>query len=170
VSEPRVLTDSVFAKVREQAALVQDLMARVPESQLRWRPEGPAEAFTVGHLLGHLLDCFAGVCAVLYAAHPERLAHFAALRDRVVNGEPTPAEAIERLREYRRCLEEGAVLVTDRDLARRIPTVFVPAGETVLTLLLGNLEHVLNHTYQLFFYLKLLGVSVGTPDLYRLRG
>jgi hypothetical protein len=39
-----------------------------------------------------------------------------------------------------------------------------------MTLLLGNLEHLVNHKYQLFFYLKMLGVPLGTPDLYRLRG
>jgi hypothetical protein len=32
--------------------------------------------------------------------------------------------------------------------------VFVPQGEPLLTLLLGNLEHFINHKYQLFSYLK----------------
>lgn len=58
---------------------------------------------------------------------------------------------------------------SDKLLARPIPTVFVPSGEAVLTVLLGNLEHLLNHKHQLFFYLKLLGVVVTTRDLYRLR-
>ena len=40
----------------------------------------------------------------------------------------------------------------------------------MLTLLLGNLEHLVNHKHQLFSYLKLLGAPVRTPDLYRLRG
>jgi hypothetical protein len=51
-----------------------------------------------------------------------------------------------------------------------VPTVFVPGGEALMTILLGNLEHLINHKYQLFFYLKMLGVPVGTGDLYRLRG
>jgi len=37
-----------------------------------------------------------------------------------------------------------------------------------MTILLGNLEHFINHKYQLFFYLKLLGVRVTTRDLYRI--
>jgi hypothetical protein len=49
-----------------------------------------------------------------------------------------------------------------------LPTVF--ATESVMTLLLGNLEHLINHKYQLFVYLKLLGVSVGTGDIYCWRG
>jgi hypothetical protein len=40
----------------------------------------------------------------------------------------------------------------------------------VATLLLGNLEHLINHKHQLFLYLKLMGVPVGTPDLYQFRG
>jgi hypothetical protein len=39
-----------------------------------------------------------------------------------------------------------------------------------MTVMLGNLEHYINHKHQLFFYLKLLGVKVGTPDLYHFRG
>lgn len=60
-------------------------------------------------------------------------------------------------------------LCTDQDLARKIPTVFVPQGEALITLLLGNLEHLTNHKYQLFFYLKLLGVNVTSADLYSFR-
>ena len=51
-----------------------------------------------------------------------------------------------------------------------VPTVFAAEGETILRLLLTNLEHFINHKYQLFFYLKMMGVSVGTGDLYCLRG
>jgi len=42
--------------------------------------------------------------------------------------------------------------------------------EALLTLLLGNLEHFINHQYQLFAYLKMLGVPLGTRDLYVWRG
>jgi hypothetical protein len=51
-----------------------------------------------------------------------------------------------------------------------IPSVFVPEGEALLTLLSGNLEHVINHKYQLFSYLRMLGVPLGTRDLYVFRG
>ena len=112
-------------------------------------------------LLGHLLESLAGFCAALYALYPERLAHFQELGQRTSRAD---------LREYLAHIEEGFALVTDKDLARMIPTVFVPGGEPVLTILLGNLEHLVNHKHQLFFYLKLLGVAAGTPDLYHLRG
>ena len=74
----------------------------------------------------------------------------------------------ERMRDYATSIGEAFAILTDDDLARRIPTVFVPEGEAVMTLLLTNLEHLINHKYQLFFYLKLLGVKIGTSDLYRI--
>jgi hypothetical protein len=48
--------------------------------------------------------------------------------------------------------------------------VFVPEGEPLLTILLGNLEHLVNHKYQLFFHLKLAGVPVTSRDIYKWRG
>ena len=62
------------------------------------------------------------------------------------------------------------MLLQDADLSRQVPTVFVKQGESLLTLLLGNLEHLVNHKHQLFTYLKLLGVGVTSQDLYRFRG
>jgi hypothetical protein len=121
-------------------------------------------------LTGHLLECMAGVCAVLYAAAPERLAHFAELRRLAVNHACTPVEAMERIAVYRTHIDEGFAAMADADLARSIPTVFVSQGETLLTLFLGNLEHLINHKHELFTRLKQSGVRVGTPDLYRLRG
>jgi hypothetical protein len=58
----------------------------------------------------------------------------------------------------------------DSDLGKRVPTVFVPDGEPLLTLLLGNLEHLINHKHQLFTYVKQMGIEVSTRDLYRFRG
>ena len=123
----------------------------------------------MGKLLGHLLDCMAGFCALLYALDKEKLAHFVKLRDLEVNHFCGIEEAQARLREYMRHIDEGFALLDDSDLGRMLPTVFVPEGEPVLTLLLGNLEHLINHKYQLFVYLRLLGVRVGTSDLYRIR-
>ena len=80
-----------------------------------------------------------------------------------------PAEALERIRVYRKEIERGFRVCTDQDLKRKLPTVFRPDGEPLLAILLANLEHLLNHKYQLFFYLRLLGMPVGTKDLYHLQ-
>jgi hypothetical protein len=163
-------TDLLLEKVQEQAERADHLISMVPPDRLDWRPAGPTPAFTVGELLGHLLECLAGLCAVLYASHPERLRHFLALRERPVNHAAQVDEACERLAEYVRHIDEGFAVLDDDDLTRVLPTLFDTRGEAVLTLMLGNLEHLINHKFQLFHYLKLMGLPVATADLYRLRG
>jgi hypothetical protein len=166
VNDSTVLTSLLLAKVEQQVELTVKLVARVPVERLEWRP-APG-AFQLSHLLGHLLEASAGFCAALYRARPQQLAHFARLRDLPVNHACDPRQAAERLRDYLNHIREGFAALTDGDLSRRLPTVFNPAGEALLTILLTNLEHFLNHKYQLFFYLKLLGVEVGTAQLYEI--
>jgi len=160
---------ALVSKIDEQIERSVHLTGCVPAEQLQWRPPIPG-AWSVGELLGHLLDCLAGFCAVLYAANPERLRHFADLRRLAVNHVCGPDEARERIGLYRLHIDQGLALLKDADLDRKLSTVFVADGETLLTLLLGNLEHLINHKHQLFMYLKLMAVNVGTRDLYRFRG
>jgi len=80
----------------------------------------------------------------------------------------SPEEARDRIEFYRALIAGGIAVLCDADLGRKLPTVFVAEGESVLTLLLGNLEHPINYKHQLFMYLKLAGMTVGTPDLYSL--
>lgn len=158
----------ILAKVAEQVERADRLVALVPPDHIEWRPA--PDSFRLCDLLGHLLECLAGFCATLYVIDKDRLASFARLRELEVNHCCGISEARLRMRDYMNCIEEGFAVITDTDLALNVPTVFAAEGEMVLTLLLGNLEHLINHKYQLFFYLKLMGVAVGTPDLYRLRG
>jgi len=164
----------ILAKLREQVDRADHLLSLVPAGSLEWKPDAPTTSgrppAVVGRVIGHLLECLAGSCAALYAANSDRLGHFLLLRQRPVNHSAQPEEARERIREYMRHIEEGFALLSNADLERVVPTVFVPSGEALITLLLGNLEHLINHKYQLFFYLKLLGVPVGSRDLYCWRG
>lgn len=150
------LCRALLDKISEQIERTSHLIGLVPEGRLDWAPQ--PDAWTTRELARHLLDCISGFCAVLVAAEPQRLAHFAKLREM-----PGSIEI------FRAHIVEGFVLLTDADLARRVPTVFVAQGESILTLLLGNLEHLINHKHQLFTYLKQMGVPVATPDLYRFR-
>jgi hypothetical protein len=147
-------------KIYEQIERTTHLIALVPADRHA----------SFGKLLGHLLDCCAGICAVLAAAAPDRLAHFSELRTLPVNHVCTPAEALDRIGVYRTRIDEGFAAVTDADLARLVPTVFVRKGEPLFTLFLGNLEHLINHKHELFTCLKQMGVPVATADLYHLRG
>ena len=163
------LCTALLAKIDEQISKTDHLAGLVPLDTLDWQPP-IAGAFSLGKVLGHLLECLAGFCAVLLAAEPERCAHFERLKGLPVNHRCPPAEAKERAGQYRTAIHEGFTFIDDSSLARKIPTVFVKDGEPLMTLLLGNLEHLVNHKHQLFMYLQLVGVPVKSVDLYRFRG
>ena len=169
----KVLVSAVSAKIDEQAELLSGIVARLPHEQLQWAPGWPATEAPppkrTGEVLGHLLQCLAGVLAVLHAAHPDRLAHLMDLKKLPVNHFCTEDEALRRIGDYRRHIREGFDSLCDEDLARIIPTVFVPSGESILTLLLGNLEHIINHKHELFVYAKGQGIPLVSRDLYRFR-
>jgi len=164
----RILCESLFAKIDEQMERAAHLSGLLPEDRLESPINGPS-GWAAGHLLGHLLDCTAGFCAALHAAEPQKLAHFQQLRELPVNLSIGPREFRTHLETYRAHIAEGFALLDDAALARNIPTVFVPAGVTFLTLLLGNLEHLINHKRQLFDLLKRMDVTVVTADLYHLQ-
>lgn len=166
-TESNTLVTLLLAKLEDQIDRAEHLIALIPPDKLEWAPV--ADYRRVCDLLGHLLECMAGFCAALYAVNPERLAHFAELRELPVNHCCSIEEARKRARDYREHIKQGFDLLNDDDLKRQVPTVFVPEGEALMTILLGNLEHFINHKYQLFFYLKMLGVEVATGDLYRIR-
>jgi hypothetical protein len=169
----RVIADSIQQKVLETIERTAHLVSLAPAENLKWHPPSPGNgiaAIDLGHLLGHLLDCLAGFCAAFYAAFPARLSDFHALRSLTVNHFCAREEATIRIETYSTCIVRAFECCSDEDLVRELPTTFVPSGEPLVTVLLGNLEHLINHKYQLFFYLKLLGSPVGTQDLYKLRG
>jgi DinB superfamily len=169
----RAIVPSLQEKVMEAIERVEHLVSLVPGDRVRWKPEMPGNvtpANDLGHTLGHLLDCMAGFCAVFRVAFAAEFADFDKLREALLHGSWSPEEASKGLRMIAGYIVRGFERCSDADLARKIPTVLVPQGETLLTLLLGNLEHLNNHKYQLFLYLKLAGVAVSSKDIYRFRG
>ncbi|HMD39984.1 MAG TPA: DinB family protein [Candidatus Acidoferrum sp.] len=164
---------SLESKVAETIERTDHLVSLVAVERLTWRPElphGQPAASDLGHVLGHLLDCLAGFCAVFHAAYPSELADFGALKSLPVNRSCIPEDARRQMKIYAEHIHRGFQQSTDVDLSRRIPTLFVAEGETLLSLLLGNLEHLISHKYQLFFHLKLAGVAVNSRDIYTWRG
>ncbi|HEY0377449.1 MAG TPA: hypothetical protein VGC87_10895 [Pyrinomonadaceae bacterium] len=167
------LAELFLAKLDEQMGLLAGIIRRLPAGQTLYTPELPPATFPrpkcLGEVLGHLLQCLAGFAAVLYAAHPRRLAQLLELKQRPVNHVCERDEAVERIEEYRSSVRAGFLVLGDDDLARALPTVFAPEGEAVLSLLMGNFEHLVNHKHELFFYARLLGVPLTSRDLYRFR-
>lgn len=169
----RAIVDSMKEKVLETVERTEHLVSLVPANCLEWRPELPSnlpKGNDLGHVLGHLLDCLSGFCAAFYAAFPAELADLVELRSIPVNESCRPEEAERKIKLYAAHIARGFQCCRDADLPRRLQTVFVPEGETLMTILLGNLEHLINHKYQLFLYLKLAGLPVNSRDIYKWRG
>ncbi len=158
------MTQVLFARIDEDFALVEEMLALAPPGGGDWRPNWPGDLpFTMEELGGHLAESCGGVCACFARLHPSldwQQAETAGLRigrnRRVIAA-------------YRAQLREGFAMTKDADLERIIPAYFVPEGEPFLAVLLTNWKHVNHHAHQLFIYLKLLGVPVGTRHLYRFR-
>jgi hypothetical protein len=167
------ISELLLEKLREQVERTDHLISLIPSGSADWHPNQSAiddsSFFPLRKLLFHLTECLAGFCAALSAAYKDQLAHFARLRNVSLSHSCEVEEARALLGLYMSHVEEGFALLTDDDLIRQIPTIFVPEGEALFTILIGNLEHYINHKYQLFFYLKMLGVPVTTRDLYHLR-
>jgi hypothetical protein len=160
---PQLLLD----KIEEQIELTQRLIQMIPEDKQEWQPI--ETSFKMCELLGHLLEAMAGFCAALYAVHPQKLSYFLELRSLPVNHCCGIVEAQQRIEQYRTSIQNGFALVTDDDLILQVPTVFKPEGEPLITILLGNLEHLINHKHLLFFYLKLIGLPITSKELYQFR-
>ena len=167
------LTTLILDKIVEQIDLLEEMIARVPPDQVHSTPPLPSASFptprSLGEVLGHLLQCLAGFLAVSHAARPGELGFLLEMKNRRINHACDREEALQRIEEYRRHLHGAFAVLTDDDLSRVVGTVFVAEGQAVLTLLLGNLEHLINHKHELFYYLKLLGVPLTSRDLYRFR-
>jgi hypothetical protein len=88
------LLAALLAKIHEQLERAGHLIHRLPEDRLDWTIPGTT-AWPVGLLLGHLLECVAGICGVLMAAVPQQLAHFDELRKMRVNHRCLSDEAID---------------------------------------------------------------------------
>ncbi len=171
MSSASSVIQSFHEKIRAHIRGLRQLLDHVPGEHLAWQPEprGDGRPFVrLDELLGHHLECLAGFCAVLQRARPERLSHFSLLEKRPRNHRCSLEEARQEISVYQRYIDEGFGLLTDDDLRRELPTVLQVEPRSVSLLLLDNLEHLSNHKYQLFFYLRLLGVPVGTPELYGL--
>jgi len=165
------LAAALFSRIEEEATLTLRLMERVPMDASEWRPDWPSAGrppFTVRVLCAHLCDSLSGTCAVLVKLTGESSPAAAALRARVEKASHgSIAESMTLLSDLLEFLQEHFPRIPDSNLTRVLPHVFVAAGKPAMTMLLTNLVHFTNHKYQLFTYLKVLGVPVSTQDLYR---
>ena len=162
----RDLITAFASKLLEEIDRVEHLAAMVRPEML---DDSPLPGFSFRALLQHLLESAAGFCAALDRALPGGLDHASVLKGTLAEPVERTVDALERLAAFRAAVQTGFAELEDTDLASKLPTIFVPGGELLLTILLSNYSHLVAHKYQLFMNLKASGVSVGTRDLYVFR-
>jgi hypothetical protein len=161
-------------KFAEEAELLAELLRMAPRDAEKWRPEWPSASgempFTLGQLTAHLVEAYGGMCGCFVKLYPQQLENWMSLRQRIDAGQNLDLDqSVALLGECRDCILEGFGLLDDESLTLSIPTYFSPEGEPFLGVLLTNWKHIQNHNYQLFLYLKLLGLPVSTRHLYKFK-
>lgn len=96
----QALTEVIWLKLHEQIERTEHVIQLLPSDSIGWDPRLPQGSTDLGHLLGHLLDCLAGFCAVFHAAFPRQLAHLGKLRSQPVNHFCRPDDAVKRVQIY----------------------------------------------------------------------
>jgi hypothetical protein len=171
VTGSRVLAGALESALRRQLSSLDALAARLPAHAESERPAVPAGAPALrrtDELLGHLLDACSGFAAALQGLHPRRLVWLDELRSPSVGRALGGAAFRRELARIGAALARALPELDDADLARRVPSVLHPGGQTGLELLIGNLEHVASHRQELFTRLRTAGVPVTTAHLYGL--
>jgi hypothetical protein len=153
------------------------LLDKVDPATLGWKPTTGSNWMTVGQLLKHISDGCGGACRAFLTGDwglPEGVK----IEDMKPEEMLPPAEklpAIGSVAEAKHALAEDKVLalrmigeagedaLANRKLAAPwAPGVEQPLGKHFLQMI----QHLDRHKAQLFYYLKLQGVAVTTPDLW----
>src|SRR5215472_4604 len=106
----RSITSILAAETNQNIEKTAQLISLLRPGQLSHQPPVPPGCIPVislGHLLGHLLDCMAGFCAAFYVAVTKRLTAVQNLRKGQVNHFCKPAEKLARIRIYRKEIARG---------------------------------------------------------------
>src|SRR5208337_812201 len=100
------LCSDLQAKFDHVIERIDHLIGLVPRDKLDWvPPQTNGFSFTV--LLGHLMDCLAGITATQYAAKSDELGRFLELRRFAANQQVNQTEAQTRLRTFQQSIKEG---------------------------------------------------------------
>jgi len=148
------------------------LMKMAPPDKLDWKPmEG--NFLTLGQVLDHLTTGLEGVRCFITGDWGVELTPEGELPPEMEVLPPAekfpscdPETALKKLGESYKVAKEALGRLSEDDF--RSKRVKAPWGEEgpMWAMLLSLLEHQINHKYQLFFYLKMLGLPVNTITLY----
>ncbi len=164
------------AEVESTYAVTERLLALVGADSLEWKPSAGSNWMTTGQLLKHLTQG----CGATFRAF---ITGDWGLPEGKDFGELTPEEqlppaeklpTVESVAEARRLLEEDKQVALEMLAAtgeERLAHSPAPAPWDPTEMVLGHrllqmVDHQKQHKGQLFYYLKLQGKPVGTPDLW----
>jgi len=170
-------TQMLVSEIETTYSTTDRLIARVPAGALSWIPPTGHNWMTTGQLLHHLVHACGQGCQA-FATGDWKLPPgktFDTLSPAELLPPASSLPSLDSTAEARRLLAEDKELalkmiglVGDHELATRVlaapwqPTGFHPLGYHFLQMV----RHLDRHKCQLFFYLKLQGLPVATPDLW----
>jgi hypothetical protein len=171
------LTRVLLAEAEATYATAERLFRRVVDDELSWTPATGSNWMTVGQLLMHCASFGCGKAVRGFVTGDWGLPEGTEVEDLPPQAHVPPAAALPSVASVERALE---LLADDRDLTvawiaaagegnllERLAVA--PWGGPELSLfqhLLHMIAHLGQHKGQLFYYLKLMGKDVKTPDLW----
>ncbi len=158
------------AEIENAYAVTDRLLSMVEDSDFAWKPSSGTNWMTTGQLLMHLGSA-CGVAMRGFVTGDWGLPEGADI------GELPPAEKLptvasvdqarQLVSEDKRVALEALAASTEDDLAhKKAPAPWDPSEMLLGHRLLQMVEHLKQHKGQLFYYLKLQGKPVTTPDLW----
>lgn len=170
-------TEFLLNEVETVYEVTVKLLDKVDEANLEWKPLSGSNWMTVGQLLCHISDaCGAGCRAFVtedWAMPDGRKFEDLSPQEMIPPAEMLPA--LHSVEEARKLLSADIALASqmveqagENELCNRmIAAPWTPSTQFTLGWQLHQMvQHLDKHKSQLFYYLKLQGVPVGTSDLW----
>jgi uncharacterized damage-inducible protein DinB len=158
------------AEIENTYAVTDRLLRLVEDGDLEWKPPAGSNWMTAGQLLMHLgMACGAPMRG--FVTGDWGLPEDAEMGDQPP-AEKLPtvasvAEARQLVAEDKRVALEALALSSEDDLENKsAPAPWDPTGMVLGHRFLQMVDHLKQHKGQLFYYLKLEGKPVSTPDLW----
>ncbi len=164
------LTEVLHAEAESTYAITDRLFGHVSDDDLAWKPPEGKNWMTVGQLLMHCATAGCGKSVQGFVTGDWGLPQGVTVEELVQLPPPgvgSVAEARRLLAEDREVALRSIAAAGERDLSeKRCAAPWGGPEASLFEHLLHMIGHLAQHKGQLFYYLKLMGRDVSTPDLW----